>query len=67
MKVVKMHNMKPLKSVSGSKGIQMALEDINAETLKCELGAMIPHDVMYDADRAMFTDAYKESEAVDNG
>lgn len=38
LEIVKMHGMKPLKSVCGSKGVEMALEDINAETLKSELG-----------------------------
>lgn len=58
MEVVKAHGMKPLKSVSGSKGVDMALEDINSETMKCEFGAMIPHDYMLDGDE--FTNAYKE-------
>ena len=43
----------------------MALKDINAETLKCEIGAVIPHDFMLDGDD--FTNAYKESEVKDNG
>lgn len=67
LEVVKRYGNKPLKSVSGSKGIEMDLEDINAETLKSELGAMIPHDAMYDPDRDRFTDEYKEREVVDNG
>lgn len=67
LEVVKAHGMKPLKSVCGSKGVEMALEDINAETLKSEYGAMIPHDAMYDPERAMFTADYKESEVKDNG
>lgn len=58
MEVVKMHGMKTLTSATGSKCIEMALEDINAETLKCELGAEIPHDFMLDGDD--FTNAYKE-------
>lgn len=60
LKVVKAHGMKPLTSATGSKG----LEDINAETLKCEIGAEIPHDFMLDGDD--FTDAYKER-SVSNG
>lgn len=64
VEVVKMHGMKPLASVTGSKGLEMALEDINAETLKCEIGAEIPHDFMLDGDD--FTDAYKER-SVSNG
>lgn len=64
LEVVKMHGMKPLTSSTGSKGLEMALEDINAETLKCEIGAMIPHDFMLDGDD--FTDAYKER-SVSNG
>ncbi len=67
LETVKMHGMKPLKSMRGSKGFEMELEDINAETLKSELGAMIPHDYLYDPDASEFTDAYKESEVVDNG
>lgn len=67
LEVVKTHGMKPLKSVSGSKGIEMELEDINAETLKCEFGAMIDHDFMYDPDAGDFTPVYKEKGAVDNG
>lgn len=35
-----------------------AVKDINAETLKCEIGAEIPHDFMLDGDD--FTNAYKE-------
>ena len=62
--VVKMHGMEPLTSVTGFKGLEMALEDINAETLKCEFGAEIPHDFMFDGDD--FTDAYKER-SVSNG
>ena len=58
VEVVKLHGMKTLSSATGSKGIEMALEDINAETLKCEIGAEIPHDFMLDGDD--FTDAYKE-------
>lgn len=38
--------------------LEMALEDINAETLKCEIGAEIPHDFMLDGDN--FTNVYKE-------
>lgn len=64
LEVVKMHGMKPLTSATGSKGIEMALEDINAETLKCEIGATIPHDFMLDG--ADFIDAYKER-SVSNG
>lgn len=68
LEVVKAHDMKPLKSVSGSKAIEMALEDINSETLKSELGAMIPHDYLYDpVAHAEFTTAYKESEVLING
>lgn len=65
LEVVKAHDMKPLKSVSGSKGVELALEDINTETMKCEFGAMIAHDFMLDGDE--FTSAYKEKGAVDNG
>lgn len=61
LEVVKMHGMKPLTSATGSKGLEMALEDINAETLKCEIGAEIPHDFMLDG--ADFTSAYKEGSA----
>ena len=64
LEVVKMHGMKPLASATGSKGFEMAFEDINAETLKCEIGAEIPHDFMLDGDD--FTDAYKER-SVSNG
>lgn len=64
LEVVKMHGMKPLTSAVGSKGIEMAFEDINAETLKCEFGAEIPHDFMLDGDD--FTDAYTER-SVSNG
>ena len=68
LEVVKAHGMKPLNSVSGTKSLEMDLEDINAETLKAELGAMVPHDFMYDpVAHAEFTAAYKESEVVDNG
>ena len=58
LEVVKVHGMKPLTSSSGSKGIEMALEDINAETLKCDFGAGIAHDFMYDPDASDFTDRY---------
>lgn len=61
LEVVKAHGMKPLTSSTGSKGLEMALEDINAETLKCEIGAEIPHDFMLDGDD--FTIAYKEGGA----
>lgn len=64
LEVVKAHGMKPLTSAAGSKGLEMALEDINAETLKCEFGVTIPHDFMLDGDD--FTDAYKER-SVSNG
>lgn len=64
VEVVKIHGMKPLSSATGSKGLEMALEDINAETLKCEIGAEIPHDFMFDGDD--FTGAYKER-SVSNG
>lgn len=64
LEVVKAHGMKPLTSAVGSKGIEMAFEDINAETLKCEIGAEIPHDFMLDGDD--FTDAYTER-SVSNG
>lgn len=67
LEIVKMHGMKPLKSVRGSKGVEMELEDINAETLKSEIGAMVEHDFMYDPDASDFTDHYKESEVKDNG
>lgn len=66
LEIVKMHGMKPLKSVCGSKGVELSLEDINAETLKSELGAMVEHDFMYDSDASDFTDHYKESEVKDN-
>lgn len=58
LEVVKMHGMKPLTSATGFKGLEMALEDIDAETLKCEIGAEIPHDYMLDG--GDFTNAYKE-------
>lgn len=61
LEVVKAHGMKLLASSSGSKGIEMPLEDINAETLKSEIGAEIPHDFMFDGDD--FTSAYKEGSA----
>lgn len=61
LEVVKAHGMRPLTFSSGSKGVEMALEDINAETLKCEIGAEIPHDFMLDGDD--FTSAYKEGSA----
>lgn len=64
LEVVKMHGMKPLTSATGSKGLEMGLDDINAETLKCEIGADIPRDFMLDGDE--FTDHYKESEVKDN-
>lgn len=64
LEIVKAHGMKPLTSATGSKGLEMALEDINAETLKCELGAEIPHDFMLDGDD--FTNVYKER-SVSNG
>ena len=60
LEVVKMHGMKPLTSATGSK----SLEDINAETLKCEIGAEIRHDFMLDG--GDFTNAYKER-SVSNG
>lgn len=62
--VVKMHGMQPLAVATGSKGLEMDLEDINAETLKCDIGAEIPHDFMLDGDD--FTSAYKER-SVSNG
>lgn len=64
VEVVKMHGMKPLTSATGFKGLEMDLEDINAETLKCEIGAEIPHDFMLDGDN--FTNVYKER-SVSNG
>lgn len=67
LEVVKMHGMKPLKSVCGSMGVEMELEDINSETLKSEIGAMVEHDFMYDPDASDFTDHYKGSEVKDNG
>ena len=54
LEIVKVRGMKPLTSSTGSKSLEMVLEDINAETLKCE----IPHDFMLDGDD--FTNAYKE-------
>lgn len=66
LEVVKAHGMKPLKSVTGSKGIEMKLENINAVTLNCEFSTMIPHDLMFDAILNQFTDAYKESEVNSN-
>lgn len=64
LEVVKAHGMKPFTSATGYKRLEMALEDINAETLKCEIGAYIPHDFMLDGDE--FTNAYKER-SVSNG
>lgn len=66
LEVVKAHGMKPLTSSTGSKGLEMALEDINAETLKSEFGAMIPHDFMYYPEVNDFSDFYKEKEVKDN-
>lgn len=60
LEVVKAHGMKPLTSSSGSKGFEMELEDINPETLKSELGTMIPHDFMYYPAVQDFSDFYKE-------
>ena len=67
LETVKMHGMKPLKFFSSSKSVEMALEDINSEVLKAELGAMIDHDFMYDPDASDFTPAYKEKESNTNG
>lgn len=64
LEVVKAHGMKPLTSSRGSKGIEMALEDINAETLKCDFGAGIVHDFMYDPDASDFTDRYNTLKKV---
>lgn len=64
LEVVEAHGMKPLTSATGSKCLEIAFEDINAETLKCEIGAEIQHDFMLDGDD--FTDAYKER-SVSNG
>lgn len=64
LEVVKKHGMKPLTSSIGSKGLEMALKDINAKTLKCKIGAEVPHDLMLDGDD--FTDVYKER-GVSNG
>lgn len=61
IEVVKMHGMKPIASATGSKGIEMALEDINAETLKCAIGTEIPHDFMLDGDD--FTSVYTRKES----
>lgn len=66
LEVVKAHGMKPLTSSSGSKGVEMGLEDINPETLKSEFGAMIPHDFMYYPEVNDFSDFYKEKEVKDN-
>lgn len=66
LEVVKAHGMKPLTSSSGSKGVEMELEDINSETLKSEFGAMIPHDFMYYPEVNDFSDFYKEKEVKDN-
>lgn len=66
LEVVKAHGMKPLTSSSGSKGVEMELEDINSETLKSEFGAMIPHDFMYYPEVNDFSDFYKEEEVKDN-
>lgn len=44
--------------------LEMVLEDINAETLKCDIGAEIPHDFMLDGDD--FINAYNER-SVSNG
>lgn len=67
LETVKMHGMNPLKSFSSSKSVEMALEDINSEVLKAELGAMIDHDFMYDPDASDFTPEYKEKESNTNG
>lgn len=67
LETVKMHGMKPLKSFSSSKSVELALEDANTEVLKAELGAMIDHDFMYDPDASDFTSAYKEKGGADNG
>ena len=66
LEVVKAHGMKPLNSSSGSKGVEMELEDINPETLKSEFGAIIPHDFMYYPEVNDFSDFYKEKEVKDN-
>lgn len=66
LEVVKAHGMKPLTSSSGSKGVEMELEDINSETLKSEFGAMIPHDFMYYPEVNEFSDFYTEKEVKDN-
>lgn len=66
LEVVKAHGMKPLTSSSGSKSVEMELEDINPETLKSEFGAMIPHDFMYYPEVNDFSDFYKEKEVKDN-
>ena len=66
LEVVKAHGMKPLTSSSGSKGVEMELEDINSETLKSEFGAMIPHDFMYYPEVNDFSDFYKEKEVKEN-
>lgn len=66
LEVVKAHGMKPLTSSSGSKGVEMELEDINPETLKSEFGATIPHDFMYYPEVNDFSDFYKEKEVKDN-
>lgn len=65
LEVVKAHGMKSLTSTTGSKVLEMALEDINAETLKCEIGAEIQHDFMYDPDASDFTADYRKDDSND--
>lgn len=65
LEVVKKHGMKPLTSATGSKVFEMALEDINAEMLKCEIGAEIQHDFMYDLDASDFTADYRKDDSND--
>lgn len=66
----KMHGYKPLSSKAGSKAgsidMELEIEDATEAVIRSEMGALIPHDYMYDPVASSFTAEYVSKEVNNN-
>lgn len=65
IETAKMHGFKAVSSKAGTVEAEFELEDCCEATLSAEFGAMIPHDLSYDAVASSFDNF--NSGVIDNG
>ena len=66
IETAKMHGYKPLSSMAGSIDMELEIEDATEAVFRSEMGAEIPHDLMYDPVASSFTAEYVSKEVNPN-